>query len=220
MLGLRQCVIAVGVSVFGTTILYAGKVPLSPEQLLEESKLIIVAQVQSHRDTERTHLDGSKIRDVFLKVRVESVAKGENAVKRGDDIEVVCWTVVKAPPQGEVWDSGNYNIPGEGGRARFFLEGSTADAWPVIYPNGIERLDETPVLSYPFEPAEQAQSATAETKPIEENGGVLLLVIIAVSAIALVIVAAVLGLVRAKQSRMTKANTITGNSNPEGKSHL
>jgi hypothetical protein len=73
---------------------YAGKVPLTPERLLAESKLIIVGQVQSHRDVERVRDDGSKTKEVFLTVRVESVEKGEDFVKAGDVIQAVGKCVV------------------------------------------------------------------------------------------------------------------------------
>ena len=137
----------------------ATKAPLTPEQLLEESKLIVVGTVESHRDEEEVSPDGSKTRHVFLTVRVESVAKGQDTTKAGDAVTARFWVVTALPRDGsQVWDAGHYNIPGDGGRARFFCDGRSGDAWTVIYPNGVERLDETPVLVF-------APEAAADTKP-------------------------------------------------------
>jgi hypothetical protein len=146
---------AVAAALAPETTAFAGKVPLRPDELLAQSQLIVVGQVESHRDEERSHDNGSKSRAVFLTVRVESVEKGNELVKPDDRIVAGLWVVVKEPRQGVLWDSGHWGIPGDGGRAKFFLDSRSGEAWNVIYPNGFERLDEIPTLQYSLEPPDR-----------------------------------------------------------------
>lgn len=148
----------------------AGKVPLSPEELQKESALIVVGRVQSHRTEDHPQDDGSVTRYVDLTVVVDEVAKGE--AKPGDTIEVRCWTVVKEPRDGIVWDGGHDAIPADGGKARFFLTGKPGGLWSAIYPNGVELLDQTPPLQFEREKA----------NPIEKAAGGVPLWLLAVGA--------------------------------------
>lgn len=151
-----QCVIlAAALTLAAQTSLLAGKVPLQPDELLTESKLIVEGRVESHRDEEHAAEDGSRTKSVFLKVVVESVVKGEKLARPGETIETAFWVVVKEPRRGVVWDAGHWGIPADGGRARLYLDGQSGNAWNVIYPNGFERMDETPPLAYAMEPADK-----------------------------------------------------------------
>lgn len=58
----------------------AGKIPLLAEEL------IVVGQVQSHRDQIVLRDEGSPTTHVFLTVRVESIEKGDNLVELEESI--------------------------------------------------------------------------------------------------------------------------------------
>lgn len=149
----------------------AGKVPLTPEQLRAESKLIVTGRVVSHRTEDREEKDRSVTRLVFLTVKVEAVEKGD--AKPGDVIECRCWVVVREPRGGEVWDSGHHTIPGDGGKARFFCDGFRDGIWSVIYPNGVELLDQTPPLR--FEREKAPRMVTDDAWPWFLGGAVVLM---------------------------------------------
>lgn len=146
----------------------AGKVPLTPEQLREESALIVTGKVLSHAETDRESDDGTKTRSVVLTVRVDAVEKGP--AKPGDTVKAACWVVIRGPRKGELWDSGHFRIPADGSSATFYLEPKAGDGWPVIYPNGIDKL-EGPTLSFPFEPGGEAKTAppTPAEAPLERG---------------------------------------------------
>jgi len=152
----------------------AGKVPLSDEELQKESSIIVSGHVQSHRTEDHPQADGSVTRHVDLTVVVDEVAKG--SAKPGDVIQVRCWVVVKEPRDGIVWDGGHGPIPGDGGKARFFLTGQPGSTFAAIYPNGIETLDQTPPLHFDRE----------EANPIEKAAGGVPLWLLAAGAGALV----------------------------------
>ncbi len=73
---------------------------LGPEALKAQAEVIVIGQVQSYRTEDRNQADGSKNKDVYLTVKVESVIKGENMVKPGDTVQAVCWVLVRAPRDG------------------------------------------------------------------------------------------------------------------------
>jgi len=135
----------------------AGKIPLQPEELQDQSDLIVVGKVLSHFEATKENRDGSQTTHVYLKVEVLEVDKGTGPAQ-GDTIELACWVITKAPRKGSVWDSGHAGIPADEGRARFYLKPHGSRYWDVIYPNGIERLDDGPTLNYPMQPAEPAPS--------------------------------------------------------------
>jgi hypothetical protein len=145
--------------------LQAGKIPVSPEQLAQ-SKLIVVGKVLTYRTEDNTHTDGSIVKSVLLEVLVESVAKGgdEGKVMAGDKIEARCWRVVRAPRDGIVWDLGDHFIPAPDGRAKFFFENGSGTAWSPHWPNGIEKLDDTPGLEFPMEKAEEEGPSHLESR--------------------------------------------------------
>lgn len=144
----------------------AGKVPLTPEQLREESALIVAGTVVSHMETTRDGGDGSRVRSVVLSVRIGSVEKGP--AKPGDVVKAVCWVVDRGPRKGELWDPGHHGIPADGSSATFYLEPKAGDGWPVIYPNGIGKVS-GPTLEFPFEPGGDAKAdpTPAAEAPLE-----------------------------------------------------
>jgi hypothetical protein len=132
--------------------LLAGKVPMTAEQLQEESQLIVTGTVQSFRTKDEVSKDGSKDKIVLLDVLIESVQKGEDVGKIGETVVVRCWRPVKPGTDGYFWEQGNDFIPDTGGRAKFFLAKVYAEAWESHWPNGIEGLDGSPGMQIPTEP--------------------------------------------------------------------
>ena len=139
----------------------AGRVPLLPEELQQEADLIVVGTVLRHFGTVTTNKDESQTTQVHLTLRVDEVDKGESAaVAVGSEIEVACWVVTRLPRKGTVWDSGHVSIPGDESRARFYLKRRPPKHWDVIYPNGVERLDDVPTLQFRLSPPEPEPSWT------------------------------------------------------------
>lgn len=149
----------------------AGKIPLQPEELQQKSDLIVVGNVVSHFETEKDNRDGSQITYVYLRVEVSDVEKG-TVTSAGDQIEVACWVITKAPRKGNLWDSGHAAIPAEESRVRLFLQKHGEHYFDVIYPNGIERLDDGATLTYPMKPADPVPSVGLA---IAVGGGAFLL---------------------------------------------
>jgi hypothetical protein len=140
----------------------AGKVPLRPDELEAQAEVIVTGTVNAHVNSEATNRDGSRTIYVYLQVQPDAVEKGHSEVTPEEIIEALCWTVVRPPRKGSLWDAGHESIPAEGSRARFYLHSKSSNCWKVIYPNGIERLDDGPTLQYPMEPPEPEPSlATA-----------------------------------------------------------
>jgi hypothetical protein len=161
----RVLVLGAGVAVLlAATPAEAGKLPLTREQLEKESKLIVAGQVLSHREEDQPGSGGGVTRYVFLTVKVDTVVKGD--AKPGDEIVVRCWVVVKEPGEGVLWDDGHSTIPGDGGKAKFFLTGPREGAWRVIVPNGVELLDGTPPRRYERERAPFRPPPLGEQRPI------------------------------------------------------
>lgn len=150
------------------TRLQADTMPLRPQELADRADLVVTGHVQSHRYEDDEQRDGSVIRRVFLKVKVESVEKGD--AKPDDVIEVGCWTVVRLPREGPLYDGGHFAIPGDGGRARFYVTSGQA-----IFPNGMTLLDKTPPLR--FEPP--ARPGTSDGRWQWFLGGAVLLMLVA-----------------------------------------
>jgi hypothetical protein len=126
--------------------------PLTPEQLAAQSKLVVVGRVASYGVHDEEEPDGSKSRYVMLRVDLEAVPAGAGFAKPGDSIWVTCRVVVRSPRGGEAAAKGHDTIPGLGGRAKFYLGGESLDIWTPLEPNGIERLDDTPAITFEMEP--------------------------------------------------------------------
>ena len=152
----------------------ADTMPAMPEELAARAALVITGQVLSHREEDQEQKDGSVIRTVTLTVKVETVEKGD--AKPGDEIQASCWTVVRLPREGRLYDGGHFTIPGDGGRAKFYLGGGGGH-WSVLFPNGVERLDSTPPLEYRLEKA--APPAASDTVWYFFLGGAVLLLLTA-----------------------------------------
>jgi hypothetical protein len=153
----------------------ADTAPVMPEELSARAALVVTGQVLSHREEDQERKDGSVIRTVILTVKVDAVEKGD--AKPGDEIRASCWTVVRLPREGQLYDGGHFTIPGDGGRAKFYLGGGGGGHWSVIFPNGVERLDSTPPLEYRLEKA--APPAASDTVWYFFLGGAVLLLLTA-----------------------------------------
>jgi hypothetical protein len=173
----------------------AQRPPLTPEQLIEEARVIVVGKVVSHETHDEEYGNGTKTRWVDLRVAVESVPKNEASaapglsvggggppgrpapaansppvLKPGETIDIRCWTLVRPPSDGNVVSTGHKSIPGDGGRAKFFLHGTSGGPWSALIPNGVELLDKTPPLTFateaPLPPEAVEPTGTAkEEKP-------------------------------------------------------
>jgi hypothetical protein len=167
--------VALGALLLTAPTVRAETAPLPPEHLQAESQLIITGQVVSHQEDDREGSDGSVIRTVTLSVKIETVLKGETEAKPGDVIRAACWAMVREPREGPVYDGGHASIPGDGGRAKFYLKGG-GRVWTVIYPNGVECLDSTPPLK--LAPVKVAPAAPDGLLRWAIVGGAALLVVL------------------------------------------
>jgi hypothetical protein len=166
---------------------------LTPEQLLAESKVIVIGTVLSHETNDEDYGNGAKTRWVVLRVTVESVLKSEAPSapgisvgggggpkgaaapppgksrpdpKPGESLDVRCWALIRPPSEGDVVSTGHRAIPGDGGRAKFFLTGQLpGGVWLAIVPNGVELLDQTPPLTFPTEPAPPPRGSEEHAEP-------------------------------------------------------
>lgn len=143
---MRFRLIALGVLLSGAACA-EGTPPLDPKQLEAGAELIVTGQVESHGV--KDHKEGNSIvlRHVFLKVRIETVLKGN--AKPGDVVRCRCVAVLKEPRDEPLEHVGHDPIPGDGGKAKFYLRSrGPENVWIVLDPNGAELLDQTPPLRY------------------------------------------------------------------------
>lgn len=137
----KAALFAVGLIVFGGLELPAAKAPLDPEELKEQSAMIIAGEVLEVRSKAQRSKIASGVgihrdRVFHIRVRVAAVVKGAK-LEPGDEIEVVAWKpICRIPPQ--VGLQGHEQIPKVGDKATFYLKGKDGQAFKPILPNGIE----------------------------------------------------------------------------------
>jgi hypothetical protein len=114
--------------------------------------------------------------------------KGRPDPKPGESLIVRCWVLIRPPCDGTEVNTGHQPVPGDGGRAKFFLIGQFGEGtWLTLLPNGMESLDQTPPLTFateptlppiPEEPADPAAPAGSDYSA---------LIVLAIAAVILVV---------------------------------
>lgn len=132
------------------SVLWAERVPLSPEKKNAEATHIVTGVVKAVYTREaETELYGKGTLEThyLLEIEAQGVEKGDGIAK-GDLVYARCWRLKKHGEKGPMPGPGGHSdIPREGDPVRAFLArgtygptGQTDNGWAVVYPNGIESV--------------------------------------------------------------------------------
>jgi hypothetical protein len=162
---------------------WAARAPLMKDELRNGADRIVIGEVKSYRLQTRPAHDGEERTQVYLSVVVEAVEKdGQPATQIGQTVAIDCWKLTRRVSP--YTDIGQLHIPGVGSRARFYVKGNSA-----MHPNGIEMLEGAELkLPIVYAAESEVETDTETSSPAVFDGRLVILLVSAMALVTLVIV--------------------------------